>query len=420
MKKTPLQFFLVIMSVLLSKNATSQCGTTNRALNKFFAASSAAEYHSGPSGVDGSTNNGSSWISSFVANQNDTQTYVIDMGASYTVCQVHITWEDPAMNYTIQVAPDTSNWTTIKTVTNNTDTGNIWTSLSGVGQYLRVRMTKKSGTWNNYAMYELRVYDQNVSPPTVTLTSPANGTQFNSGTQITVSANAQFTDHVEFFYEANGTTTEIGSDDFTEPYSTTWTPTQPGVYKIKAIATNAYNTSVTSNIDTITVIATTSGAWLLMGNSGVADSNYLGTSGNQNLVFKTNSLTRMTILNSGKVRIGTQGQGDSTALLSVNGTVFAKKLKITQQGWADYVFDKGYELLSIEEIEKFIKTNKHLPGVLPASKVINSDIDIGETQEMLLRKIEELTLYIIEQNKLLKSQEERLNRLEKSVGTKLK
>ena len=54
---------------------------------------------------------------------------------------------------------------------------------------------------------------------------------------------------------------------------------------------------------------------------------------------------------------------------------------------------------ALKEVEKFIKTNKHLPGVPSAGEIENKAIDLGETQAILLKKIEELTLYIIQQNK---------------------
>jgi len=65
--------------------------------------------------------------------------------------------------------------------------------------------------------------------------------------------------------------------------------------------------------------------------------------------------------------------------------------------WPDFVFDDGYELLSIEQLRSFIKTNKHLPGI-PSQTCVESEggIKIGDLSIDLVKKIEELTLYIIE------------------------
>jgi len=90
---------------------------------------------------------------------------------------------------------------------------------------------------------------------------------------------------------------------------------------------------------------------------------------------------------------------DANLKLAVNGNIYAQKLKITQDGWADYVFDPGYHLRPLRELQSFIQTNKHLPEIPSAAEVEKNGIDVGDTQTILLKKIEELTLYMIEQNK---------------------
>jgi hypothetical protein len=82
-----------------------------------------------------------------------------------------------------------------------------------------------------------------------------------------------------------------------------------------------------------------------------------------------------------------------------NGTVTAKKLTVTQYGWSDYVFAKGYKLRSLSSLESFIKRNKHLPEVPSAKEVEENGISVGDNQALLLKKIEELTLYLIQQQK---------------------
>ncbi len=108
------------------------------------------------------------------------------------------------------------------------------------------------------------------------------------------------------------------------------------------------------------------------------------------------------------VGIGTTSNSalSSNFKLHVNGKIRAKEI-VVETGWADYVFEPNYKLASLEEVEKFIKKNKHLPDVLPAAAVEQHGVSVGEMEATLLRKIEELTLYMIQlkkQNDLLQQQ----------------
>lgn len=87
-----------------------------------------------------------------------------------------------------------------------------------------------------------------------------------------------------------------------------------------------------------------------------------------------------------------------TSLL-VNGNITTKKVKVTQQGWSDFVFDSSYQLPAIPYVEGFIQQNKHLPGIPSAEEVEKNGVDLGDISAKLLQKVEELTLYIIDQNK---------------------
>jgi len=108
--------------------------------------------------------------------------------------------------------------------------------------------------------------------------------------------------------------------------------------------------------------------------------------------------------NSGNVSIGT---ADSKGYrFAVNGDAIFTKIKVkTNVSWPDYVFHKDYKLPTLEEIEKYIKLNQHLPGVPSAKEVEKNGLDVGNNQALLLKKIEELTLIIIEQNKRIKALE---------------
>lgn len=114
---------------------------------------------------------------------------------------------------------------------------------------------------------------------------------------------------------------------------------------------------------------------------------------------------------TGNVGIGTNAIAEHK--LAVNGSVIAEKVRVKQYAnWPDYVFEKGYEIASLEEVEAFIKRNKHLPGVPAAAVVEKEGLDLGDNQAVLLKKIEELTLYVIEQNKKIEEQNKKIQKLE--------
>lgn len=127
----------------------------------------------------------------------------------------------------------------------------------------------------------------------------------------------------------------------------------------------------------------------------------------------------LTINNMGKVTIGTdQYDNDPNYIFYVRKGIKAEQIKVENpatNGWADYVFKKGYKLRSLEEVEKHIADKGHLPNIPSASEVEKEGINLGEMDAKLLEKIEELTLYSIEQNKQLKSQSEEIKELKKQV-----
>lgn len=122
-----------------------------------------------------------------------------------------------------------------------------------------------------------------------------------------------------------------------------------------------------------------------------------GTSGGF-LGFSTNGLERLRINQDGSVGIGTAGTFGYQ--LAVNGTIGSTEMKVESTSpWPDFVFDDGYELLSLEEVEQHIAAQGHLPEVPDEAEVTEHGINLGEMDARLLQKIEELTLYIIDMNK---------------------
>lgn len=110
---------------------------------------------------------------------------------------------------------------------------------------------------------------------------------------------------------------------------------------------------------------------------------------------------------AGNVGIGTKSPG--TWKLAVNGNIRAKEIKV-ETGWSDFVFYDDYELPTLKEVEEHINTYGHLKDIPSAAEVEKNGIKLGEINSRLLQKIEELTLYTIEQEKKI----EQLESLQKS------
>jgi hypothetical protein len=86
--------------------------------------------------------------------------------------------------------------------------------------------------------------------------------------------------------------------------------------------------------------------------------------------------------------------------LGVDGQVICEALRVSSSSnWPDYVFEKDYDLMSLDEVERSIEKNGHLPGIPSAEVVEEEGIDVGEMQRLMMEKIEELTLYVIDLKK---------------------
>lgn len=96
---------------------------------------------------------------------------------------------------------------------------------------------------------------------------------------------------------------------------------------------------------------------------------------------------------NGNVGIGTASPTETS---SVNGKIRAKEIKVETANWPDYVFEESYQLPDLKETEHFIKTNKHLPGIPSAKEIEECGVSLGEMNAKLLKKVEELTLYLID------------------------
>lgn len=126
----------------------------------------------------------------------------------------------------------------------------------------------------------------------------------------------------------------------------------------------------------------------------------------------------LSVYENGKIAMGEVNTPGNYRLYVKDG-ILAEKVKVAVSStshWADYVFKPGYKLMDLNEVDKYIKENQHLPGIPSAEEVVEGGMDVVNMTSLLLSKIEELTLYSIEQEKKIRELEERINALERRVN----
>ena len=123
----------------------------------------------------------------------------------------------------------------------------------------------------------------------------------------------------------------------------------------------------------------------------------------------------------GNVGIGTQNPGSFA--LAVNGTMHARQINVDVTGWSDFVFKPAYKMLSLPDLNKYIKANSHLPNVPSEAEAMANGVDVAQMNKVLLQKVEELTLYLIEKDKQyeglsrkLAAQQREIKRLKNKVN----
>ena len=127
------------------------------------------------------------------------------------------------------------------------------------------------------------------------------------------------------------------------------------------------------------------------------------------LLFYTNTNTQCLTLLDNRVGIGTQNPRYS---LDVNGSIRAKEILVETTG-ADFVFADDYQLRPLSEVKAFIAENKHLPEIQSAKEMQEDGVSVSELQTKLLQKIEELTLYILQQDETIQELRQEVEQLKK-------
>ncbi|TSJ46431.1 hypothetical protein [Fluviicola chungangensis] len=108
--------------------------------------------------------------------------------------------------------------------------------------------------------------------------------------------------------------------------------------------------------------------------------------------------------------------------LDNNGLLYAREIKVNLDAWPDYVFDSNYPLMPLSELQAFVQKNNHLPNVPSACEMEEQGINVAKSNVMLMEKVEELTLYMLQlkeqletQKQLLQQQQELINELQEQV-----
>jgi hypothetical protein len=168
---------------------------------------------------------------------------------------------------------------------------------------------------------------------------------------------------------------------------------------------------------------------LFIGNRGTSGISMFGNNYNQN--FKKGSITFQTSAATGAFRftntqnwesllfIGSDGRvgigTDSPEWgykLEVKGKAHFCEVVVKNSGWCDYVFEDTYKLMPLNELETFVNQNHHLPEIPTAQDVKENDVNLGEMNKLLLKKIEELTLYVIDLQQQVNAQQQQIINIE--------
>ncbi|MEN0052365.1 MAG: hypothetical protein AAGC65_01785 [Mucilaginibacter sp.] len=179
----------------------------------------------------------------------------------------------------------------------------------------------------------------------------------------------------------------------------------------------AYTLDVNGVVNTNQYFTSTGGVYTSNTSNG-----FNSAAGAAYLSFRSNNVdSRMVIDPTGNVGIGTTDPKGYK--LAVNGSMIATAVTVKTYGtWPDYVFKKNYDLRSLTEVKNYINNNQHLPEIPSAEEITKEGINLGEMNKLLLKKVEELTLYLIEkdeketrQKATIDKQGRRIDRLEQQL-----
>ena len=364
-----LQYILILFGTLLTLHSYSQ---TNVAAGKTGTFTQSSTSTLPVAVTDG---NKTTLAMSITAYQN-TPYITLDLGANYDLSSIKCFWGTSyyATNYYVSISSDNSTWISSISVTNNTansSNGDLRTFSPLVCGIRYVKMTINYSNASNYRvdLYEIEIYGT---------TSLCINDGYNK--KLFVSDVAAFNTSASF------------GGAITASSLITTTINSPTTMNLMSGGTNRVSIQATTGLVRILNDLSVSGTFTA---NGIAK-------------FQNGNTTNMVISSDGKVGIGTTNNtvNGITYKLAVAGSVVATSIDIVGTvPAADYVFEQNYKLKSITELEKYVKNNKHLPDIPSAKEFKEKGYSIGKLDDLLLKKIEEITLYVIEQNKRIEALE---------------
>jgi len=131
-------------------------------------------------------------------------------------------------------------------------------------------------------------------------------------------------------------------------------------------------------------------------------------------VFNGQTATDALVIKSNNNYVGI-GTLNPDAMLAVKGTIHTQEVKVDLNGWSDYVFKADYRLPSLTNVKAYIDKNHHLPDVPSEQEVAKQGVNLGEMNKLLLKKVEELTLYLFRQDQRLNAQDKKIKKLERNT-----
>ena len=421
--------FTFVFLFLIFNNAFSQGG--NVALKK--SATSATQFVSIGSLTD--DNIGSSC---FTSPSVSVPIYItIDLGDLYSLTSMSVFWANTtgwASNYQMQTSTTGNYWSNFGTaITNKTSNppfspADVFTA-SANARYVRIYIISFNGYGNGYpfSIGEIQVFSNdafvnNVAVPknfTVAGTSTFIGAS-SFGNNISVAGTSTFSGIVNTNSTVNGWASTIqnqgcivysaygnsSSDGYgmhikvnntrSDRYALMCYDGTNTLFKVGNDGNSSFsnNVSIGKNLTVNGDVNFAGGGWIRATDGSIHLPNYVGIGG---VDCPTND-TKLAV------------KGNTI----IYGKLYVESIKVQVPAWADYVFTPNYKLPSFTETEAYIKANGHLQGVPSATEVKENGFDVGEMNKILLQKVEEMTLLMIEQNKIVQSQNERIKALEKA------
>jgi len=191
--------------------------------------------------------------------------------------------------------------------------------------------------------------------------------------------------------------------------------------KTAAFSSNLGSSGTVGNQVNITNDQTAWGLLAGFDGSGVSTTSYHGANAgylinvqNGPLYLGTNNDNKMIITNGGNVAIGTTDPHGYK--LAVNGDAIATSMTVKlYSAWPDYVFKPAYKLPALADVKTYIDKNHHLPDMPSEQQVATNGLNLGEMNRLLTKKVEELTLYLLDENKQVKSQQTEIIELKRQL-----